>query len=156
MNPTTRASREYLKNAVMTASQEQLQMMLYDGAIRFALNGKEALERKDFEGVYNGFERAQRIVLELNNGMRREINPDLVDKQSALYDFIYRRLIDASVQHDTKAADDALRILRHMRETWSLLIAKLAKESAATVAQSPQKSPSAPVDDAPPSFSIEG
>jgi len=127
MNPSAHASKQYLKSAVLTASPEQLHLMLLDGAIRFTLRGKEALEKQHIEGAFNGFERAQRIVLELNNGLRREVNPQLVDQLAALYDFVYRRLIDANLHRDTKAADDALRILRHQRETWVLLIEKLAR-----------------------------
>ena len=62
MSTTTLASQEYLKNTVMTASPEQLQLMLYDGAIRFATRGRDALSRKDYEGAYNSLERAQRIA----------------------------------------------------------------------------------------------
>lgn len=131
MNLSANASREYLKGAVMTASPEQLQLMLLDGAIRFTLRGKEALERNDIEGAFNGFERAQRIVLELNNGLRREVNPQLVDQIASLYDYIYRRLIDANIHRELQAADDALRILRHQRETWELLIEKIASDAAA-------------------------
>ncbi len=129
MNSSAKASKEYLKGAVMTASPEQLQLMLLDGAIRFTLRGREALEKGDTEAAFNGFERAQRIVLELNNGLRREVNPELVDRMAALYDFIFRRMIDANVHRETQAADDALRILRHQRETWALLIEKLAREA---------------------------
>jgi flagellar protein FliS len=156
MNPSARASQEYLKGAVMTATPEQLQLMLFDGAIRFTLRGREALERNDIEGAFNGFERAQRIVLELNNGLRREVNPQLVDQTAAIYDFIYRRLIDANVHRDLQAADDALRILRHQRETWVMLIEKLARESPRIV---PDSAPD-PADDTPeadrPPLSIEG
>ncbi|MBU0638855.1 MAG: flagellar protein FliS, partial [Planctomycetes bacterium] len=45
----------------------------------------------------------------------------------------YRRLVDANMQRDEDAVDDALRILRHQRETWALLIEKIAKEQAAPV-----------------------
>jgi flagellar protein FliS len=127
MNASAKVSKEYLKSAVMTASAEQLQLMLFDGAVRFAERGKAALEGSDFEGAFNALERAQRIVLELSNGLRREVSPQLVDQMAALYDFIYRRLIDANICHDTQAADDALRILRHQRETWVMLINKLAQ-----------------------------
>jgi flagellar protein FliS len=156
MNSSARASKEYLKNAVLTASPEQLQMMLLDGAIRYTLRGKEALERNDVEGAFNGFERAQRITLELNNGLRREVNPRLVDQMAALYDFIYRRLIDANIHRDPNAADDALRILRHQRETWVLLLEKLAREGAAPAAS--QSPPASESPDAPPesSLSLEG
>jgi flagellar protein FliS len=154
MNSSSNASKEYLKSAVMTASPEQLQLMLLDGAIRFTLRGREALEKNDIEGAFNGFERAQRIVLELNNGMRREVNPELVDQMAALYDFVYRRLIDANIQREVQGADDALRILRHQRETWVMLLEKLSSE-----AQSPADVPpdrAAESDGEGPSLSIEG
>ncbi len=151
MNASARASREYLKNAVMTASAEQLQLMLLDGGIRFTTKGIEALEAGDLEGMFNNFERAQRIVLELNNGLRREVNPELVDQMAALYDFIYRRLIDANIHRNRKAAEEALQILRHQRETWALLIEKLAREAAA---EQPQGAPAKESEES--SFTAEG
>ncbi len=135
-------SREYVKNAVLTASPEQLQLMLLDGAIRFSVKGLEALQAGELESMFNALERAQRIVLELNNGLRREVNPTLVDQMAALYDFIFRRLVDANMHRDPQAIEDALRILRHQRETWSMLLEKLKKEGAALqtpAAQQPRK-----------------
>jgi flagellar protein FliS len=156
MNPSAKASQEYLKSAVMTAPPEQLQLMLFDGAIRFTLRGKEALQRNDIEGAFNGFERAQRIVLELNNGLRREVNPELVDQMAALYTFIFRRLIDANVHRDVQAAEDAVRILRHQRETWAMLIERLAKASPPTASKPPPTGRSGPDESENPSLSIEG
>jgi len=152
-NPTD-VSRQYMKNAVMTASPEQLHLMLVDGAIRFATRGKEAVEQKDIEAAFNALERAQRIVLELSNGLRREINPGLADQMAALYAFIYRRLVDGNVQRDPQAIDDALRILRHHRETWVLLIEKLAEESAS--GSVPQPRPKATGQPGPSALSLEG
>ena len=138
------ASREYLKNAVLTASAEQLQLMLLDGAIRYATRGLEAMNRKDLEGAYFGFERAQRIVLELGNGLRREVNPELVDQMAALYDFVFRRLVEAGMQREPQAVEDALRILRHQRETWALLIEKLQRETHGTTPTAPDATTPAP------------
>ncbi len=128
MANTPDISKEYLKAAVLTATPEQLHLMLLDGAIRFATRGRQAIEEGKLEDMFNAMERAQRIVLELSNGIRREVNPTLGDKMMALYGFIYRRLIDANLGRDLKAVDDALRILRHQRETWVLLIEKIQKE----------------------------
>jgi len=124
--PHTDPGKTYLRNAILTARPEQLQLMLYDGAIRYAQRGRQALIDRDCEAAFNAFERAQRIVLQLHAGLNREVNPTLVDQMAALYDFIYRRLIDANVHHELKAVDDALRILRHQRETWVMLMEKLA------------------------------
>jgi flagellar secretion chaperone FliS len=127
---TTSGSDVYLRDAVLTASPEQLQLMLYDGAIRFTTQGRDALAAKDFEAVYDRFSRAQKIVLEMQGGLRHEVNPSLCSQMSALYNFVYRKLVDASINKDISAADDALNILRHQRETWVLLIDKVRSERA--------------------------
>ncbi len=145
MNDPARARQEYLKGAVTSASQEQLHLMLLDGAIRFATRGVEAIQARDAEAIYNAMDRAQRIVLELINGMRREVNPELVDRMTSLYNFVYRRLVDATLHRDPGAVEDALRILRHERETWALLIDKLAAEhQAAAAALTPPPARAAP------------
>ena len=74
MSYAANQSQEYLRNAVLTAAPEQLQLMLYDGAIRFAARGLEAIRAKDREAAFVALERAQLIVLEMGNGIRREIN----------------------------------------------------------------------------------
>jgi len=126
---------EYLKTQVMTASPEMLQLMLWDGAIRFAEQGKEAILKKDIEGSYTTLVRSQRIVLELCAGLRRDVNPELCSKLSALYNFIHRRLVDANLKKDPKMVDEALRIMQHQRETWVMLMDKLAEERVAQARQ---------------------
>jgi flagellar protein FliS len=136
---TANSAQEYLKNAVMTAPPEQLQLMLYDGAIRFALRGQEAIRAKQREASFEALERAQKIVLELASGLRPEVNPQLAEQMAALYNFIYHRLVDGNVQQDEQAVEDALRILRHQRETWLLVLEKLKQE--AQQAEQPTEAP---------------
>lgn len=125
---TSGSPNQYLRDAVMTASPEQLQLMLYDGAIRFANQGREAIERGDFEQAYERLSRAQRIVLEMEQGLNHKVDPELCRRMSALYMFVYRKLIDGCVKRDVKAIDEALKILGYERETWVMLIEKLAAE----------------------------
>ncbi len=124
-------TQEYLRTTVLTASQEMLTLMLWDGAIRFAEQGKNAILKKDIEASYQALLRAQRIVMELNAGLKHDVSPDLCGKLAALYNFIYRRLVDANLQKDPKLVEDALAIMRHQRETWVLLMDKLGKTRAA-------------------------
>lgn len=131
MSQAAKPSQEYLKNAVLTATPEQLHLMLYDGALRFATRGQEAIRAKDREAAFTALERAQLIVLEMSAGIRRDINPEIADRMAALYNFVYRRLIEANINQDEQAAEDALRILRYQRETWVLLMEKLKKEGVA-------------------------
>ncbi len=124
------AQNPYLRDAVLTATPEQLQLMLYDGAIRFATQGRDAIEKRDFETAYERLTRAQHVVLEMHSGLNHEVNAELCARMAGLYMFIYRRLIDANVSHDVDAVDDALKILRLERETWKMVVDKVAAERA--------------------------
>jgi flagellar protein FliS len=124
-------SQEYLKTKVMTASPEMLTLMLWDGAIRFAEQGKDAILKKEIEASYNALMRSQKIIMELSNGLRHNVDPDLCGKLAALYNFIYMRLVDANLKKNPALVDDALEIMRHQRETWVMLMDKLTQEKAA-------------------------
>ena len=124
MSPST--INPYLRDAVLTASPEQLQLMLYDGAIRFASQGRAGIVAKDYEKSYEKFTRAQQIVLEMHKGLNFEVNAELCRRMAALYMFIYNKLVDACVKRETQYVDDALTILRMERETWQLLVDKVS------------------------------
>jgi len=122
------ASNEYLRNAVMTAPPEQLHLMLYDGAIRFTRQALAGLESKNFEVAFNGFSRAQKIVLELINALNYEVDRSLCNRMSGLYNFIYRKLVQASIERNPQPAQEAVKLLDYQRETWVMLIEKLRQE----------------------------
>lgn len=128
-------SNEYLRNAVLTATPEQLQLMLYDGAIRFARQGIEGLRTRKYDLAFEGFSRAQKIVLEMLNGLNYEVDPDLCKQMAGLYNFIYRKLVEASTKRAPELAEDALKILEYQRETWLMLMEKLRADSATKEAQ---------------------
>jgi flagellar secretion chaperone FliS len=124
----------YLKTKVFTATPEQLQLMLYDGAIRFAEQAKAALGEKDYETSYNSLSRAQKILTELQCGLRHDVAPELCGKLASLYNFVFRKLMEANISHDLDPLDEALGILRYQRETWVMLLDKLSKTKAAAAA----------------------
>ena len=132
MNP--QAAQNYLRTRVLTATPEQLQMMLYDGAIRFAEQAKAALVAEDYEKSYQAISRVQKILTEMSCGLKHDVLPELCEKLSALYSYVYRRLIDANVKHDPEALEEAINLLRYQRETWSLLLEQLGKTKAAAAA----------------------
>jgi flagellar secretion chaperone FliS len=152
-----RAGDQYLRGAVLTASPEQLQLMLYDGAIRFATQARESLQARDIEQTHNHLVRAQRIIVELQNGLRPDAAPEICSQMAGLYAFVYRRLVEANLQKDLAALDEALQILNHMRQTWLMLMDKLQQErsgSAPGTATIPRQMAAVPVEVG--SFSAEG
>lgn len=119
----------YLKTKIMTASREELRLMLFDGAIKFANQAKLAMQNQKHEDLYHNLLRAQKIVLELSTSLNHTIAPDLCGKLSALYTYIYRLLVDAHMDKDTAKIDEAIRLIGFERETWVLLMKKLADEN---------------------------
>lgn len=127
------SDQTYLRDSVMTASQEQLQLMLYDGAIRFARQGRDAIESGDVETAFERLTRAQKIVLEMQQGLNFDVDRELCERMSGLYMFVYRKLVDGCCQHQVSDVDEALRILEYERQTWVMLMDKLLKLDATQV-----------------------
>jgi flagellar secretion chaperone FliS len=131
---SAQAAQHYLKTKVFTATPEQLQLMLYDGAIRFGEQARLALEEKNYEQSYHNISRVQKIITEMSSTLKPEIAPDLCQKLAALYTYVYRKLVDANVDHKIEALDEALSLLRFQRETWTMLLDQLGKTKAAAAA----------------------
>ena len=128
----------YLKTKVMTASPEELQLMLYDGAIRFCEQARAAVQNKEIEESYQLLIKAQKIVAELMSSMRDDLAPDTCANMRRLYVFCYDRLITANLEKNVELNDEALKVIRHIRETWIMLMEQLKTESA-QVAQETEK-----------------
>ena len=133
MSPTPASNAEnntkaYLRTKVMTASPAELRMMLFDGALRFAEKGRAGLAEQNFEAAYEGISRCQQIVLELLNGLQPEQDPELCERLSGLYTFLYTRLIDASRERSAEIVEEVIKLLEYERQTWSMLLDKLAQE----------------------------
>jgi flagellar secretion chaperone FliS len=118
----------YLRDAVLTASREQLQLMLYDGAIRFTRQGIKGIEDQNWEQCFDGFNRAQKVVLELISALNYDIDRELCARMAGIYNFIYRKLVESGSRREVVPAQDALHLLEYQRETWLLLMDRLKRE----------------------------
>lgn len=126
MKPDT--TNQYLRTKVMTASPAELRLMLIEGAIRFCRQGRDGLAAKDYEKSFEGLTQAKAIIMELINGLRPEIDPELCARLSGLYTFMYTRLIEANLEKNPELIDEVVNLLDYERETWTMLIERLAEE----------------------------
>ncbi|MGE3108453.1 MAG: flagellar export chaperone FliS [Phycisphaerales bacterium] len=139
------SAQAYLANKVLSASPEELRLLLLEGAIRFTRYGREGLARKDYEASYTGFSQARNIVMELINSIKPEVSPELCSKISGVYTFIYTLLIEAGHERNIDKADNAVQLLDYERETWVMLMEKLAAErTGAPSASGSQSAPNKP------------
>jgi flagellar protein FliS len=134
-------SKAYLRTKVMTAGPGQLRLMLFDGALRFAEKARTGLATNDQEAAFEGTDRCQRILLELITGLDPQHDPELCERLAGLYTFLYTRLIEAHRQRDAAIVDEVIKLLAYERETWSMLLDKLAAESVPDVPPAPALPP---------------
>jgi flagellar protein FliS len=138
MNPQThpQAAQQYLRTRVMTATPEQLQMMLYDGAVRFCEQAKAGLEKKNLEQLCTGVTKAQKIISELLCTMKSDQQPELCAKLAAIYRYVYKRLIEAGMDHNMASLDESIELLKFQRETWAMVLSQIGKGKAGIAARS--------------------
>lgn len=115
MNPTNTANA-YKRQQVMTASPEELTLMLYNGAIRFVTESILAIEKKEMEKAHNANKRAQAIVREfmLTLDMKYELSKPwlLIDE------YILHCLVSGNMKKDIGNLEEAKRLLIEFRDTW--------------------------------------
>lgn len=138
MAKQTTNTNAYLETKVLTASPEQLQLMLYDGAIRFCEQAKTAIGSGEIETSYQLITKAEKIVMELQGSMRDDVAPETCANMRRLYMYCYDRLVTANLKKDIKAMDEAIDLLRDLRQTWVMLIEKLHEEKAEQAPKIPE------------------
>ena len=124
--------------------------MLIDGAIRFAETARTGMEDDNHEATYTGVSRCQKILLELIGSLAPEQAPDLCEKVSALYTYMYTRMMRASSERDIGIIDEVLRLLRYERETWVMLMKELTTGGGGATEALPT-----PAQPAPPSSKVD-
>ena len=92
------AAEAYKRQQILTATPEALTLMLYNGALRFMTEGREALEKKDFEEANTALQKAQNIITEFRVTLNMEY--DIAHQLMPLYNYVYDRLVEANLKSD--------------------------------------------------------
>ncbi|PKM55940.1 MAG: flagellar export chaperone FliS [Firmicutes bacterium HGW-Firmicutes-3] len=111
-NPYTKIK----SNSIMTASPQELTLMLYDGAIKFGNQAKVAMIDKDIEKSHNLITRVQAIIEEFQITLDK--NYEVSTGLELMYDYINRRLTEANMVKDPEMLEEAIGFIRELRNTW--------------------------------------
>ncbi|HON42563.1 MAG TPA: flagellar export chaperone FliS [Bacillota bacterium] len=108
----------YMEMQVRTAPAENLVLMLYDGALRFARQAQVDLAEGRMQDAHNNLTRAQDILGELMGSLNMDAG-DIAHNLFKLYEFIQYRLTVANVKKSTEPIDDVIQLLGDLRATWA-------------------------------------
>ncbi len=111
-----RAAMQYQKNAVQTASPAKLTLMLYDGAVKFSNMAIEGLHEGDLEKAHQNIIKVQKIIVEFRSTL--DMKYPVAKDFDVVYDYIYRRLVEANMKKDVEIMEEALKYIKEMRDTW--------------------------------------
>ncbi len=111
-----KAAMQYQKNSVQTASPARLTLMLYDGAVKFGNLALEAMKAGDIEKAHKNIIKVQNIIVEFRSTL--DMKYPVAKDFDVVYDYIYRRLVEANMQKDKEIMEEALKYIKEMRDTW--------------------------------------
>lgn len=115
------AYQAYRQTQVSTASQGELLIMLFDGAIRFSKQGQDHMEKGEIEQANFKLIRAQDIVNELILSLNLEVG-EIAQSLQQLYTYIYDLLVQANIKKESDKVDEAVRMLTELRDTWEQVV----------------------------------
>lgn len=117
--------QKYQNSSIMTASKEELTLMLYNGAIKFCNQAIEGIENKDMQKAHTCNIKAQNIISELQVTLDKRFV--YATQINDLYDFIKRLLIEGNMEKDSEKIKQALGLIRKFRDLWIEIMNKAKK-----------------------------
>lgn len=126
------AFNHYQQNQVLSASPEQILLMLYDGAVRFIRQAIQGLEEDKPAVFHHGIAKAVAIISEFSNSLDHKIGGDIAANLDALYSFMIRELIFANLHNDREKLKSVEGLLSDLRATWAEAIDSQADGKMAT------------------------
>jgi flagellar secretion chaperone FliS len=125
------AQTRYLDARISTASQPELQLMLLDGALRFARQAQQLWDGEDqLAECHRLLGRVLDVIEELVRGATLGAT-DVSKRLEEEYAFAFRQVAMAQLNHDAAPLEAAVQVLGIHRETWRLACEKLRAEAPA-------------------------
>ncbi len=114
----SRGAEAYRRMEAETRSPIELVVMLYDGAIRFMGEARQAIARNDVHARTEATRKTLNIVAELQNTLNMNEGGDIARELDRLYTYMSTRITEVT-RGDAAAADELYKLFTTLREAWS-------------------------------------
>lgn len=132
----------YQNATVRTASQGQLVVLLYEGAVRelsaakSLFNQDAKLKAYDIEKFGTHLQKTQAILTELEASLDMEHGGDVAANLMSLYTFFNSELVEAAIKQDKTKVEFVLNMMSDLASSWRQIAASTANvPTPATVGQ---------------------
>lgn len=106
------------QTSITDADPHKLIQLLLDGALERINMAKNRIEAKDYAGKGNLISKAMEIIGGLRGALDFEQGGELAANLEALYDYMERGLLEASVRNDVDKLEEIAGLLRTVKEGW--------------------------------------
>ncbi|HCW99343.1 MULTISPECIES: flagellar export chaperone FliS [Pantoea] len=118
-NGTQAYAKIGVESAVMSASQQQLVNMLFEGALSALVRARLFLQDGNIEGKGLSLSKAINIIENgLRQGLAEESGDELTTNLLSLYAYMVRRLLQANLRNDVEAIVEVEALLRNIADAW--------------------------------------
>ncbi|MGK3113352.1 flagellar export chaperone FliS [Candidatus Pantoea formicae] len=118
-NGTKAYAKIGVESAVMSANQQQLVSMLFDGALSALVRARLFLQDGNIEGKGLSLSKAINIIENgLKQGLVEGTGDELTDNLVGLYAYMVRRLLQANLRNDVEAIEEVEGLLRNIADAW--------------------------------------
>jgi flagellar protein FliS len=116
----------YMETAILTASQEELVLKLYDGLIQFTRLALDKMnsDQRDIEFIHQNLRKAQKACTILMSSLNFEVGGDIAKHLFKLYEGWHRQLMMANMRQDRAILEQLIPVFKEYRMTWVEVVAK--------------------------------
>lgn len=111
------STQNYLETEVLTATPQKLQLMMINGAIRFAYQAQQLRDQHESEAAWEKLLRCREIVALILCNLKPE-GGQVVKDVAGIYTFLFQELTDLHAQDEYHRLDGVLKVLEEERQTW--------------------------------------
>ncbi|WP_277967161.1 flagellar export chaperone FliS [Pantoea trifolii] len=112
-----------VESSVMSANQQQLITLLFDGAISALVRARLFMQDNNIQGKGNSISKAINIIEGgLKQGLDEQSGDDLTDNLLGLYSYMVRRLVQANLRNDVEALEEVEGLLRNIADAWKEVV----------------------------------
>ncbi|MFZ4215277.1 flagellar export chaperone FliS [Pantoea endophytica] len=122
-NGTQAYAKIGVESSVMSANQQQLVTLLFDGAISALVRARLFMQDNNIQGKGNSISKAINIIEGgLKQGLDEQSGDDLTDNLLGLYSYMVRRLVQANLRNDVEALEEVEGLLRNIADAWKEVV----------------------------------
>lgn len=107
-----------LESKVMGADPHQLIQLLMEGALTRIASAKKHMQAKENDKKAEALGKAVDILSALQQSLDHEKGDAVAENLEKLYDYMVRRLFDATVTNDPDLLDEVMKLLLEVKKGW--------------------------------------